>query len=465
LQTPIDPDAGPPDRPTRVRYLVLLALALAAIISYLTRVCLAPAASTIQGELSLSDQQMGYVLGGFFLGYLWAQVPGGWLGDRFGARWGLAILSLTWSIATVGSALAESEAVLWWTRVATGVAQGGLFPISVKVITAWFPVERRGIAGAVPTACMSVGAAMASGLTVFLIPGIGWRWVFVLYAVLGIAWAVVFLLWFRDRPEDHPGTNAAERALIRGKGRPSADRDLADEGEPAAGPGMPEEAAPSISTAEAFRSMLVSPGMWAFCAQAFFRAFGYAFFVTWFPAYLERARGLRLENAGLLTMGPLIGVVVGSFLGGWLVDAILARTRSAWLSRSGLSAAALLVCSLANLAAAFVTDPIAAVALITGGTLFFGVTGPTTWATAMDISGSRSALVFAIMNMTGNIGAIACPIAVGVLFETITRTGAPWELVLYLFAGVYLAGGLCWLGLDPTRSVVDRGPPIPAPEP
>ncbi|QDV35289.1 MFS transporter [Tautonia plasticadhaerens] len=444
---------------------MLLALALAAIISYLTRVCLAPAASTIQGEMGLDDLQMGNVLGGFFLGYLWAQVPGGWLGDRIGARRGLAVLSLLWSVATIGSALADSAQALWWTRVAAGVAQGGLFPISVKVITAWFPVERRGIAGAVPTACMSVGAALASGVTVILIPEIGWRWVFVAFSALGIAWAVAFLLWFRDRPEDHPGTNREELLLIRGDWKVEPGRELIGDDEPPPDPVGRKPGGPIPSTFEAMWSMLLSPNMWAFCGQGFFRAFGYAFFVTWFPAYLERARGLRLEDAGLLTMGPLIGVVVGSFLGGWLVDAILARTRSAWLSRSGLSAAALLVCSLANLAAAFVTDPIAAVALITGGTLFFGLTGPATWAAAMDISGGRGALVFAIMNMCGNIGAIACPVVVGLLFEAISSTGAPWELVLYLFAGVYLAGGLCWLGLDPNRSVVDRRKPAPSPAP
>lgn len=424
------------------------------MISYLSRVALGPSASTIQREMGLNDSQMGYILSGFFVGYLWAQIPGGWLGDRLGARWGLALLSLAWSLATIGSALADSGSWLWWSRAALGFAQGGLFPISAKVITSWFPVNRRGIAGAVPTACMSVGSVLASGLTVFLIPTIGWRGVFHSYAALGMIWAIIFALWYRNSPKEHPSTNRAERDLILGKTTWSSENDEVDVAVdlPPPHPGHPEQ----TSTGSALVAMSLSPGMWAFCGQSFFRAFGYAFFITWFPAYLERSRGLKLEDAGLLTMGPLIGVVAGSFLGGYLIDLILKHTRNAWLSRSGLSAGALLVCSLTMVAAAFVEAPMGAVFLITVGTLFFGITGPATWAATMDIAGSRTAIVFAVMNMAGNLGAMACPIVVGKLFESISASGSNWEQVLYLFALVYLAGAICWLVLDPTRSVVER---------
>lgn len=443
------------ERPSRVRYVVLLALAMAAVISYLSRVALAPAASTIQSQMGLDDREMGYVLGGFFLGYLWAQVPGGWLGDRLGARWGLALLSLLWSIATIGTALADSATSLWWTRAAVGFAQGGVFPISAKVITAWFPVDRRGIAGAVPTACMSVGSVLANGLTVLMIPVIGWRGVFHVYAAMGIVWAVLFGIWYRNSPREHSGTNEAERALILGQWRPGRKSAKSQDGTIASGE-KPVSEVPAISTGRALTTMAISPGMWAFCGQSFFRAFGYAFFITWFPVYLERSQGLRIEDAGMLSMGPLFGVVVGSFLGGYWVDLILKRTGKPWLSRSGLSAGALLVCSLTMLTATWIHDPMGAVFLITIGTMFFGITGPTTWATTMDIAGGHTATVFAVMNMAGNFGAMACPVVVGYLFEEIRDTGGEWELVLYLFSVVYLAGAICWLVLDPTRSVVNR---------
>src|SRR5947209_8042418 len=44
-----------------------------------------------------------------------------------------------------------------------------------------------------------------------------WRHAFWLFGVLGVAWCVVFWWWFSDYPEQKPGVNRAELALIRGE--------------------------------------------------------------------------------------------------------------------------------------------------------------------------------------------------------------------------------------------------------
>jgi sugar phosphate permease len=333
-----------------------------------------------------------------------------------------------------------------------GAAQGGLFPISAKVITAWFPLVQRGTASAVPTGFMSVGSVLANGLTVLLLPALGWRAVFGIYAAVGIAWSVAFYLGFRDRPDEHPWTNPAERKRILG-GSPIE----APEGDPAersdAGRPTPLRVGPAPSSVAALKTMVTSLALWALCGQSAFRAFGYAFFVTWFPTYLERGRGVRVDGAGYLTMVPLAGVVLGSLGGGFLVDVVLSRTGSRWLSRSGLSVGALGLCSLSMLGATLVRDPLTAVLVIAAGSLCFGLTGPTAWAATMDIGGPRTATIFALMNMAGNVGAILCPIVVGYQIDRISRAGGDWSPVLLLFAGIHLAGALCWLALDPNRPV------------
>ena len=53
--------------------------------------------------------------------------------------------------------------------------------------------------------------------------------------------------------------------------------------------------------------------------------------------------------------------------------------------------------------------------------------------------------VFGLMNMVGNFAAAACPSVVGELFE-VTED---WNLVLLLFAGVYFAGAICWVFVNP----------------
>ena len=216
--------------PTSVRFVVLGALASAAIGAYLVRVCISTAGSTIQGDLGFSDVQMGYILGGFFLGYFWFQIPAAWLGNWLGARASLAIFCLLWSAGTLASAWSHSFSTLWGSRIAIGVAQAGLFAVTIKAIADWFPPASRGKTSAVIAACMSVGAVLASGLTVRLLGPLGWRGTFEAYAFGGILWSVAFYLWFRDTPEEHPGVNAEECKLIRGdlKPEPAEPHALAD---------------------------------------------------------------------------------------------------------------------------------------------------------------------------------------------------------------------------------------------
>lgn len=434
----------PLERPTNVRWVVLAMLASAAIMSYLTRTSLSPAGTTIQADLHLTDVEMGYVLSGFFMGYIWLQIPGGWLGERIGARRTLTIFCLSWSVATLISGLAESFEVLRLSRVAMGAAQAGLFAVIIKALADWFPESRRGTAGAVITGSMSVGAVIANGLTVRLLDPLGWRTTFEAYALAGVAWSLAFYAWFRNTPAEHSAVNDAERELIRVTSTSGAKPSKAL---------VEEEHRPILSV---LGSMVQSRSMWALCVQSLFRAFGYALFITWFPAYLEKGYGVSPSRAGDLSMLPLAGVVAGSFLGGPLIDAVLVRTGRRWLSRCGVAAAALGLCALATFAASFVRHPYAAVAIIALGAVFSGVGGPTTWAATMDISGRHTALGFAIMNMSGNIGAMACPIVVGYLIDHIRDSGGRWEWVLYLFVGIYAAGALAWLALDPNRSAVDR---------
>src|ERR1700730_8218837 len=93
-------------RPTHVRYFVLAALCAAAMIAYIHRSCISVPAKTIQADLNLTKAEMGQIMGVFFLGYTLFQIPGGWLGDRWGTGLGLCLFILVWSAATGSMGLA-----------------------------------------------------------------------------------------------------------------------------------------------------------------------------------------------------------------------------------------------------------------------------------------------------------------------------------------------------------------------
>ena len=442
-----DPElAGPMQKPaTGVRHLVLAAMTTAVLVAYLPRTALGPAASLIQDELRLSDLAMGDILGVWALGYLCLQLPGGWLGDRFGRRVTVPLFGLVWSACTLGTAAAASFAGLWWSRLIFGMAQGGLIPCLTRACVDWFPEDRRGTAGAAINAGMSSGAVVAGGLSAPLLPWLGWRLTLRVFALVGVAWAVGFWIIFRNRPEEHPGVNQAELALIR-RGIAGADSEPVPENGPADLLDRPSPRDEPKATRRVDR--LGVCGSWALVllnSQAFCRAFGYAFLTSWLPSYLERAHGISVAGASALTMVPLAGYIAGSILAGPLIDHLFRRTGSKWLSRSVVGAVSLVLTGVGTLSAMSSTHPAALVALALGLTAG-GFAGPATWAATMDLGGKSSTSVMAILNMTGNLGAYLCPRAIGGILDAFPER---WDLVLLMLAAVYILGGLCWLLVNP----------------
>jgi len=434
-------DAAPA---THVRYQVLLALGLAVICAYLTRI-LAASNTTVQREFGLSYEGMGDVIAGFALGYFWFQIPGGWVANRLGARIMLPTIAALWSLCTIWMSLATTGFELQASRIAVGLAQAGLMPCCAKVIGDWFPDRQRGMASAIMGASMGIGGVLATGLTASLLPIVIWRDVFLFYSFLGLAWSYAFYRWFRNTPAEQPSTNEAERRLIKPE-LPRAD-DAAAEPEPA----------DASSAGLLIVAMITSSSMWAVCSMGFFRAFAHDFFMTWFPAYLEKGRHVKLVESGLLAAMPLIAAGVGNLVGGWVVDSLLRRTGSKWISRSGTATVALTLTASCMLAAAWAANPTLAVAIISCGSFFSGFAGPVNWAATLDISGKHTAVVFGIMNLIGNIGSYSCAIVVGHLFHYIEPRNADWNLVLYLFVAANLAGAVSAALMNPNRSAVRRG--------
>src|SRR6059058_1673804 len=98
------------ERPTHVRYWVIVFAVTLAIITYVDRVCISQAAPLISRDLGFSKEQMGYVFSAFVLAYALFEIPSGYLGDRFGARTVLMRIVVWWSFFTIATGWAMSFA-------------------------------------------------------------------------------------------------------------------------------------------------------------------------------------------------------------------------------------------------------------------------------------------------------------------------------------------------------------------
>jgi MFS family permease len=290
---------------------------------------------------------------------------------------------------------------------------------------------------------MSVGSVITLGLTAQLLLYLDWRTVFRLYSLVGIVWSAGYYLLVRSRPSEHPWVNEAERRLIMG-----------DVGDAADGNTERKPAKRGLSR-HGLAMMARSLSMWGICAQAFFRAAGYIILVTWFPAFLEKGFGVTREEAGFMSMAPTAAVIVGTMLGGVIVDGLLRRTGSKWISRCGVAMTALGLCSVFTLSASWTGSAYQLVAAVAAGAIFSGGGNPAGWAVTMDVAGDLTAEVMGVMNMAGTVGALITPVLLGYLIENIERTNGDWNQVIYVAAGIYLAGALCWLVIDPEASVTE----------
>ena len=419
-------------RPTTIRYRALAWLTLAAALAYLCRNAVGVAESTLRQDLGLSLEQSGWFMGAFFWTYSLFQVPSGWLSERWGTRLALSIFAFAWSVATFGIGVAPAFGLLIVAQLVMGVAQAGVFPAACNSIGHWMPLGQRAIGVGILAAGMQVGAILASGLTGMLIAPFGWRYVFIGFALPGILWSVGFYLRFRDYPRQDVRVNTSELALINAKRTTD----------------QPQTTSGKSEWSELL-SIARSPVMWWLCGQQICRGAGYMFFASWFPTFLQETRGVSVAESGYLQGLVLAGTLTGSLFGGLITDSIWRRTGNLRLSRSGVGAAFLGACALLILAAWFVQSAALAVVLLTLGAFFAALAGPCALAATIDIGGSRVPQVFGVMNMCGNLAAAACPVLVGKLFQWT----ANWNLVLLLFAGVYLAGAVCWAFVNPQRHI------------
>lgn len=457
-----------PPRATRVRFLVAALIASGAVSLYLTRHCLAVTNKEIQQDLQIGSTEMGAVMGLFSLGYLLFQVPGGWLGSWCGTRWGLAAISVTWSLLTLATAAAHSLLQLEVVRFLFGAAQAGFVPITAKILKDWFPEKQWGITSAFVGVSMSVGGALAMDVTGRLTGSFDWRVIFQMYSVVGIFWSMAFVTLFRDTPCKHPWTNTSEIEAI------------------AAGSDSTTETAATerFLTLKNLCCVFCSVNLWAICLQSFCRAAGYNFFVTFFPEFLTyNFEGVDAAQAGLFTKWPMIGVICGGLLGGILIDRIYSKSGSKWLSRSAVAVVALSLTSLLTFVSFYATSITGFVALITLGAACSGVGSPAAWAATLDVGGKHTSVVAGIMNMAGCFsGVMVTPLLGGMIDilkgkeEAVTvkllglQVGldsgqvTDWSQVIYMHAAFYLAGAVFWLFVRPAKTLLPtvRNPSEPS---
>src|ERR1700729_908422 len=181
-----------------VQRVALAVLVVAGVVNYIDRATLAVANPLIREELGLSIADMGYLLSAFLWAYAFAQLPTGAMVDRLGPRKLLTMGLSLWSLAQLLGGLVQGFGQFFGARLLLGLGEAPQFPTGARVVRDWFNQRDRGLATGIFNCASSLGTAIAVPLLTFLMLAFGWRTMFMIMGVAGLAMAAGWYFVYRN---------------------------------------------------------------------------------------------------------------------------------------------------------------------------------------------------------------------------------------------------------------------------
>ena len=145
----------------------------------------------------MTSEQAGFLASMTFLGQLVGNLIAGTSSDMFGRKIVFQATMLVWGVASLCAAISWSVSALMFFRFLIGVGVGGEAPVAQAMVSEFVPANVRGKYIAIMEGFWAVGFVLSGSISYFLLPYLGWRWVFV---AVGLLSTVVFVVR-RNIPE------------------------------------------------------------------------------------------------------------------------------------------------------------------------------------------------------------------------------------------------------------------------
>ena len=388
------------------RYQALMALWLFQVVNYLDRASISFAGPTMMKSMGLNAQDFGVVLSAFAAGYFVAQLPGGLLADRLGAKFVFILTPILWAFSTFGVGLVAGIAGLVTARLCLGLAEGIGNSAVFKFIGDNFPSRERARASGLWATSFAVAPALGGPLIALLLVAFDWRVTFMLLAILAFAAAAI-------------------NYFILPSG-PSA----------AFAPAQPGHAARTL-----FSELLRQPALWCLALAYMFFNVGYWGYNGWMPSYLAAAHHVDLRTVGLVGGIPYVFGIAGLLVLGWLAGASL------YAYRAQLWAASFVLAGL-FLFLAYQSDTLfGALAGLSGAAFFLYGSLALFAAILIDYAPADSRASFSAMATTaGQLGGVVAPLVIGYLVQSSGTYGGGFTfMVVTMIAAAAFALGLAFV--------------------
>ena len=380
----------------RIQWIALTFLTLAGIVNYLDRSTLSIANHSVSSELGLSASQMGLLLSAFSFAYAFSQLPVGALLDRFGARVMLGLGMLVWSCAQLCGGFVRTLPQFLAARIALGIGEAPQFPAGAKVVSEWYALRERGRPTGIFTTSSTIGPALAPPILTVLLLAFGWRWMFVVMGVLGIAVSIGWYLAYRNR---------AEVTLEAGEIQHLT------EDEPLA------RAERRMTSAE-WRGLFRSATTWGMIFGFMGVIYMVWLYLTWLPAYLEHERHLTIAKTGWVVAIPYVFGTLGMLSSGFIADGLMAHGMAPIRSRKWPICSGLIGAAVFTVPAAYTPTLTLAIVYLSLAMYFVNMASGAAWA-LVSVAAPRHlvASLGSIQNFGGYFGGSFAPFITGLVVD------------------------------------------------
>ena len=402
------------------RYTVVALFFLGTALCYIDRVSISVAIIPLARQFGYDSTAQGLVMSAVFWGYLWTQLVGGWMADRFGGHRVLAAGVAIWSLATFVTpfAAAVTFSALLAARVLLGLGEGVNFPSIHSLTARWTLPSERARVLSVNYSGMYVGTVAALSASPLIIKSLGWPALFYISGALGAAWVAVWMRMAADRPEASSRIGAAELELIVSM-RTAAPR------------------AVRVPWAAIAREKAV----WAIVVAHFCSNFGFNILLLWMPTYLHHTFAVPLERVGGYSIIPWIATFFVISFSGWLADALIARGIGVGTVRKSMQSAAFAIGAIALMAVPAAASPAIAVAMLTVAASANGISSAAFGVNHLDVAPTYAGILMGISNTIATIPGIIGVAATGMIVQA-TRS---FSAVFFLIAAIYGIGMFLYL--------------------
>jgi MFS family permease len=405
----------------RTRWTRLIPVAiLVYIISFMDRTNIGFALFGLQKDLHINSTQQGLAAGIFFIGYLTLQIPGGHLAERWSAKKFVGIMIFVWGILAVLTGFVETYWQLLLVRFLLGVAEAGIWPAILVLISHWFPAVERARAYGFWIMNIAIASIITAPLSGWILTFGDWRWLFWIEGAF--PFLIAAPLWWAlvaDHPRQARWCSPAERDYI--------ERALA-----ADHAGQPTEY-------RGLRAVVTNGVVWRLTVVYFLIQVGFYGLNTWLPTVVKTVTGGATWQVGLVTAIPYVVAMAGLWFNARAADRTGRYSTHVFVS---MLAGAITLAISVWVGASIPALAIFLISLAMGGALAYD--GPFWAAASRAMPAVLAGAAMGFINAVGNLGGFVGPYVGGWLKGL---SGGSFLTTSLFLAACLLAAGLVALTL------------------